>query len=172
MRISRWVAAAAAVLLAGGLGIAGAPPASASSYSVDPCQLEIGSWTVLDGDVVIVVVPPGSECGLQVLNATEPVMVAVDVSSGDVCYAYGFNASTLAMGTGGAVGVHISTSLFATLGDAPQTACGGAAAGGGEVAWTELTKDYCKDGAWKGLGFTNQGQCIASIEANPNAGKT
>ncbi len=108
---------------------------------------------------------------MQVINATEPVMVAV--SNGDLCYAYTFNASTLAMGTGGAVGVHISTSLFATLGDAPQTACGGAAAGGGEVTWTPLTvtKDYCKTGAWQGLGFTSQGQCIASVQANPKAGK-
>lgn len=32
-------------------------------------------------------------------------------------------------------------------------------------------KDACKDGGFAGLGFRNQGQCIASIVANENAGK-
>ncbi len=30
--------------------------------------------------------------------------------------------------------------------------------------------DQCKNGAWEGYGFKNQGQCIASIVANPNSG--
>jgi hypothetical protein len=34
-----------------------------------------------------------------------------------------------------------------------------------------LTKEDCKKGGWRDLGFRNQGQCIASIVANPRAGK-
>ena len=34
-----------------------------------------------------------------------------------------------------------------------------------------LTKDDCKRGGWRDLGFRNQGQCIASIVANPRAGR-
>lgn len=33
------------------------------------------------------------------------------------------------------------------------------------------TKDDCKDGGWASYGFTNQGQCVASVQANENAGK-
>lgn len=33
------------------------------------------------------------------------------------------------------------------------------------------TKDVCKDGGWEEYGFRNQGQCIASLMANENAGK-
>ncbi len=29
----------------------------------------------------------------------------------------------------------------------------------------------CRDGAWESFGFKNQGQCIASVQANENAGK-
>ena len=36
---------------------------------------------------------------------------------------------------------------------------------------TAPTKNDCKDGAWEAQGFKNQGQCIATIEANANAGK-
>jgi hypothetical protein len=32
--------------------------------------------------------------------------------------------------------------------------------------------DICKDGGWEGYGYKNQGQCIASIVANENAGKS
>jgi len=39
-----------------------------------------------------------------------------------------------------------------------------------EVA-AALTKDDCKKGGWVDLGFRNQGQCIASIVANPRAGR-
>jgi hypothetical protein len=175
MRISRWAAAAAAALLAGGLGIAGAPPASAANYSIDACDLEIGGHYVLNGDGVIVVVPDGTECGLNVFNATD-VMIGFPVGGHVICYAYTFEASTYALGTGGAIGVHISTASFATLGDSPQTACGGASAGGA-VDWIpatelELTKDLCKTGVWKVLGFKNQGQCIASLQANEHSGKS
>lgn len=31
------------------------------------------------------------------------------------------------------------------------------------------SKDQCKDGAWEGYGFKNQGQCIASVVANGNS---
>ena len=34
-----------------------------------------------------------------------------------------------------------------------------------------VSKDECTDGAWEGFGFKNQGQCIASIQANEKAGK-
>jgi hypothetical protein len=36
---------------------------------------------------------------------------------------------------------------------------------------TGPTKDDCKNGGWEARGFENQGQCIATIEANVNAGK-
>ena len=174
MRISRWAAAAAAALLAGGLGIAGAPPASATSYSINVCDLEIGGHSVRDGDHVIVVVPDGSPCGLNVFNPTEPVMIGYPVGSGVLCYSYTFNTSTLAVGTGAAIGVHITTSSFATLGDATQTECGGPAAGGGEIQWTQSTgstmaKDHCKHGEWEDLGFRNQGQCVAYFEASEHS---
>lgn len=34
---------------------------------------------------------------------------------------------------------------------------------------TEETKDVCKDGGWQDRGFRNQGQCIASFQANENS---
>jgi hypothetical protein len=34
---------------------------------------------------------------------------------------------------------------------------------------TLTSMDQCKDGAWEGFGFRNQGQCIASIVANDNS---
>lgn len=34
---------------------------------------------------------------------------------------------------------------------------------------TLSSMDQCKDGAWEGFGFKNQGQCIASIVANDNS---
>jgi hypothetical protein len=33
------------------------------------------------------------------------------------------------------------------------------------------TKDSCKDGGWEDFGFGRQGQCVASLMANENAGK-
>lgn len=42
-------------------------------------------------------------------------------------------------------------------------------AGSDDVA--ELTKDDCKNGGFRDLGFRNQGQCIASIVAHPNANR-
>lgn len=32
-------------------------------------------------------------------------------------------------------------------------------------------KDDCKDGGWETYGFTNQGECVSALQANPNAGK-
>ena len=34
-----------------------------------------------------------------------------------------------------------------------------------------VTADDCKNGGFKGYGFSNQGQCVASVKANVNAGK-
>lgn len=34
---------------------------------------------------------------------------------------------------------------------------------------TLSSMDQCKDGAWEGFGFKNQGQCIASVVANDNS---
>ena len=35
----------------------------------------------------------------------------------------------------------------------------------------DVTKDDCKQGGHANYGFTNQGQCVSWVEANPNAGK-
>ena len=40
-----------------------------------------------------------------------------------------------------------------------------------ETAAEELTADDCKDGGFADHGFKNQGQCVASVKANANAGK-
>jgi hypothetical protein len=34
-----------------------------------------------------------------------------------------------------------------------------------------LTKDQCKKGGWRALGFRNQGQCVSFVQANSNADK-
>jgi hypothetical protein len=36
---------------------------------------------------------------------------------------------------------------------------------------TAATQDHCKNGAWEVLGFKNQGQCIATMQANEHANK-
>lgn len=32
-------------------------------------------------------------------------------------------------------------------------------------------KEDCKDGGWETYGFSNQGECVSALQANPNAGK-
>ena len=34
-----------------------------------------------------------------------------------------------------------------------------------------LTMDDCKKGGYANYGFSNQGQCVSWVQANPNAGK-
>lgn len=36
---------------------------------------------------------------------------------------------------------------------------------------TATSPEICKDGGWESYGYRNQGQCIASVVANDNAGK-
>lgn len=40
-----------------------------------------------------------------------------------------------------------------------------------QVLAKPVTKDDCRDGGWESFGFKNQGQCIASVQANENAGQ-
>jgi hypothetical protein len=34
-----------------------------------------------------------------------------------------------------------------------------------------VTKDDCKQGGYANYRFSNQGECVSWVEANPNAGK-
>ena len=87
-------------------------------------------------------------------------------------YTFSINGDLVGMGAGGENFIRevFLNSYNYGLDEFPNLSNGSYAAHW-HVGVESITKDDCKDGGWKALGFRNQGQCIASVVANEAAGR-
>ncbi len=159
MRTSRWGAAVAAATLVIGLGIANPHTAAGADLSA----------------------------GCQELNSSPPnywaAFIGFAFNSGEVISVNFTNPMD-----GATTGYLTINSITRDLTSIPGTASWVVRntdtysvhreydTGTSDWAWScgvaGTTRDQCKNGAWEGLGFKNQGQCVAAIRANAHSDRS